>query len=163
MLFLWIYNISSLILYVHGDNSRYTREDLIYIIMIHFIFTEKEPRYLFLKVDNKNDITVMNRLKDHLNLTDPICYLPTYSGPPFTQDFLWDYVKPTGERVWYCSIGLWKVIYDFFNENKIEYDGLKENQHMFKRPIKHSFEEFKEIVDSWGFEHFNKTCDPAQL
>ena len=120
--------------------------------MIHFIFTDKEPRYLFLKVDNKTDVTTMNRLKDHLNLTDPVCYLPTYSGPPFTQDFLWDYVKPDGERVWYCSIGLWKVIYDFFNENNIEYDGLKENQHMFKRPIKHSFEEFKAIVDSWGLK-----------
>lgn len=121
--------------------------------MIHFIFTEQDNRYLFLKVDNKQDVIWMNKLKEHLNLTDPVCYLPTYSGPPFTQDFIWDYVQPSGDRVWYCSIGLWKVIYDFFNENKVEYDGLKENQRFFKRSIKHTFEEFKEIVDSWGLKY----------
>ena len=109
--------------------------------MIHFIFTESEPRYLFLKVDDKNDIFWMNKLKDHLNLIDPICYLPTYSGPPFTQDFIWDYIQPSGDRVWYCSIGLWKVIYDFFNDNKVEYVGLKENQQFFKRKIKEKMEE----------------------
>ena len=120
--------------------------------MIHIKFTEQDNRYLFLKVDNKTDVFWMNKLKDHLNLTDPVCYLPTYTGPPFTQDFLWDYVQPTGDRVWFCSIGLWKVIYDFFNENKVEYEGIKENEHFFKRPIKHTFEEFKAIVDSWGLK-----------
>lgn len=121
--------------------------------MIHFIFTEQDNRYLFLKVDNKQDIIWMNKLKDHMNLTDPICYLSTYSGPPFTQDFIWDYVQPSGDRVWYCSIGLWKVIYDFFKENNIEYDGLTENQSFFKRSIKHTFEEFVNIVDSWNLKY----------
>lgn len=121
--------------------------------MIHFIFTEQDNRYLFLKVDNKQDIIWMNKLKEHMNLTDPMCYLPTYSGPPFTQDFIWDYVQPSGDRVWYCSIGLWKVIYDFFKENKVEYDGLTENQSFFKRSIKHTFEEFKAIVNSWGLKY----------
>lgn len=121
--------------------------------MIHFIFTEQDNRYLFLKVDNKQDIIWMNKLKEHMNLTDPMCYLPTYSGPPFTQDFIWDYVQPSGDRVWYCSIGLWKVIYDFFKENKVEYDGLTENQSFFKRSIKHTYEEFVNIVDSWNLKY----------
>ena len=121
--------------------------------MIHFIFTEQDNRYLFLKVDNKQDVIWMNKLKEHMNLTDPMCYLPTYSGPPFTQDFIWDYVQPSGDRVWYCSIGLWKVIYDFFKENKVEYDGLTENQSFFKRSIEHTYEEFVNIVDSWNLKY----------
>lgn len=121
--------------------------------MIHFIFTEQDNRYLFLKVDNKQDVIWMNKLKEHMNLTDPMCYLPTYSGPPFTQDFIWDYVQPSGDRVWYCSIGLWKVIYDFFKENNIEYDGLTENQSFFKRSIEHTYEEFVNIVDSWNLKY----------
>ena len=37
-------------------------------------------------------------------------------------------------------------------KNKVEYEGIKENAHFFKRPIKHTFEEFKAIVDSWGLK-----------
>jgi superfamily II DNA or RNA helicase len=121
--------------------------------MIHFKFNEADPRYLFLKCDTKYDHLQIEKLKQHINLVDPICYLPTYTGPRFTQDFLFTYVQPSGDTIYYCAIGLWQVIYKFFDENKIEYDGLKENQHYFKRPIKHTFEEFKEIVDSWGLKY----------
>lgn len=121
--------------------------------MIHFKFSLQDQRYLFIKIDNKEDEKNMNLLKSHMNLVDPICYLPTYSGIPYTQDFLFDYVQPSGDKVYWCSIGLWKVIYDFFKEKNIPFDGLSENQSFFKRPIKHSFEEFKAIVDSWGLKY----------
>lgn len=120
--------------------------------MIHFRFTEQDKRYLFLKGDNEQDIKNLEALKEHLNLIDPVCYLRTYSGPKFTQDFLFEYTQPTGDKVYYCSIGLWQVVYKFFKENSIEYDGLTENQHFFKIPIKHTFEEFKAIVDSWNLK-----------
>ena len=118
--------------------------------MIHFAFSEQDTRYLFLKFDNKEDEKWLKKLKEHINLVDPICYLPTYTGIPFTQDFIWEYVQPTGSKIYYCSIGLWKVIFDFFKENNVQYDGLIENQQFFKRELKHTFEEFKAIVDSWG-------------
>lgn len=121
--------------------------------MIHFKFSDTDNRYLFLKCDSKYDQLQMEKLKQHINLIDPICYLPTYNGPKFTQDFLFEYTQPSGEKVWYCAIGLFQVIYRFFDENKIEYDGLKENSHLFKLPIKHTFEEFKAIVDSWGLKY----------
>ena len=126
--------------------------------MIHFVFSEQEPRYLFLKFDTKEDEIWLasnkkhKNLTDHINLVDPICYLATYSGPPFTQDFLYNYVQPTGQKIYYCAIGLWQEIYKFFKENNVEFDGLIENQHMFKRNIKHTFEEFKDIVDSWNLD-----------
>lgn len=120
--------------------------------MIHFKFTEQDKRYLFLKGDNASDIKWLNKLKDHLNLIDPICHLKTYKGIPFTQDFLFDYNQPSGDKVYWCSIGLWQVVYKFLKENNIPFDGLTENQHFFKLPIKHTFEEFKEIVDSWGLK-----------
>ena len=118
--------------------------------MIHFKFSEQDIRYLFLKFDNKEDEKWLKKLKEHINLVDPVCYLPTYTGIPYTQDFIWEYVQPTGGKIYYCSIGLWKVIFDFFKDNNVQFDGLLENQHFFKRELKHTFEEFKAIVDSWG-------------
>ena len=118
--------------------------------MIHFVFTEQDPRYLFLKIDDKIDEINMNKLKNHINLVDPICYLRTYTGPKFTQDFLYEYTQPTGQRVYYCAIGLWQEIYKYFKENNIEFDGLLDHQEYFKRNIKHSFDEFKEIVKGWN-------------
>jgi len=123
--------------------------------MIHFIFTEQDNRYLFLKFDNKDDEKHLRQLKEYMNLVDPICYLRTYKGIPFTQDFLFEYKQPTGDKIYYCSIGLWKVIYSFLKSNHIEFDGLLENQHFFKRDLKHTFEEFKQIVKSW-----NLTIEP---
>ena len=127
--------------------------------MIHFIFYDKEPRYLFLKYDSKEDEVWLKsskkhiNLTDHINLIDPICYLPSWGNRiKITQDFLFEYVQPTGQKVYYCAIGLWQVIYKFFKENNVEFDGLLENQNFFKLPIKHSFEEFKNIVDSWGLD-----------
>ena len=121
--------------------------------MIHFIFTEKDTRYLFLKYDSEYDEINLNKLKEHLNLVDPICYLPTYSGPPYTQDFLFDYVQPSGQVVYYCAIGLWQEVYKFFKDNDIAFDGLLDHSNFFKRDIPHTFEQFKIIVDSWGLKY----------
>ena len=125
--------------------------------MIHFIFSEKDPRYLFLKFDNpEDDIWLRSNprhinLTDHINLVDPTCYLKTYKGPKFTQDFLFEYIQPaTQQKIYYCSIGLWQDIYKFFKANNVEFDGL--DQKWFKRKLKHSFEEFKEVVNSWGLK-----------
>ena len=127
--------------------------------MIHFIFTEQDTRYLFLKFDNKDDERNLKKLKDHINLIDPICHLPTYTGIPYTQDFLWEYRQPSGDKVYYCSIGLWQVIYNFFISNGIEFDGLLDHQHLFKRTLKHTFEEFCNIVDNW---HLDRKPRPYQ-
>ena len=121
--------------------------------MIHFIFTERDTRYLFLKYDSEYDEINIKKLKEHLNLVDPICYLPTYSGPPYTQDFLFDYVQPSGQVVYYCAIGLWQEIYKFFKDNNISFDGLLDHSYYFKRDIPHTFEQFKTIVDSWELKY----------
>jgi len=125
--------------------------------MIHFIFSEQDPRYLFLKFDTEEDDIWLRsnpkhiNLTDHINLVDPTCYLKTYKGPKFTQDFLFEYIQPkTGQKVYYCSIGLWQDIYKFFKANEVQFDGLDEK--WFKRKLKHSFDEFKEIVQGWGLK-----------
>ena len=120
--------------------------------MIHFVFTESDTRYLFLKYDSEWDEINLKKLKEHLNLTDPICYLPTYSGPPFTQNFLFEYTQPSGQVIYYCAIGLWQEIYKFFKDNNIGFDGLLDHTQFFKRNIPHTFEQFKTIVDSWGLK-----------
>ena len=127
--------------------------------MIHFLFSEQENRYLFLKYDNRDDERSIKKLCEHINLIDPICHLPTYTGIPYRQEFIWEYNQPTGQKIYYCSIGLWKIIYDFFTENNIQYDGLIENSYLFKRRITHTFEEFKNIVDGWNL---NRNPRPYQ-
>ena len=134
--------------------------------MIHFTFSDKDNRYLFLKADftedeyfQEYDPTIkkyikkhtFEGLKKHINLVDPICFLPTYKGPRFTQDFIWEYTQTSGQRLLWCSIGLWQVIYKWLKENKIPYDGLEPSR--FKRKMIHSFEEFKNIVDSWDLKY----------
>ena len=128
--------------------------------MIYFTFTEADNRYIFLKIDyidgkpNKDDLKIMRELMDHINLVDPICYLPTYKGrPPFTHDFLFEYTQPGGSKIWYCPIGLWQVIYIFLKEKNYPFTGLIENKDIFKQKLKHTFEEFKDIVDSWGLKY----------
>lgn len=116
--------------------------------MIHFLFSDKDSRYLYLKVDSPAEYDIFDKLIEHINLVDPKCYLSSYTGPKFTQDFIWEYIQPSGTKILWCSIGLWQAIYKFFKANDIPFDGLDPAK--FKRPMLHTFEEFKDIVDSWN-------------
>lgn len=126
---------------------------ILYFLMIHFIFSKIDNRYLFLKCDTKEDEINIGKLISEINLVDPICYLPTYKGLTYTQDFIWKYTKRNGEVLWYSAIGMWQPIYNFFVKNNIQFDGLFENSYIFKNTLKHSFKEFKEIVDSWNLKY----------
>ena len=119
--------------------------------MIHFKFSENDQRYVFLKCDTKQDEVNIGNLIKHINLIDPICYLPTYRGIPYTQDFIWKYLKKDGSKCWYAAIGMTQPIVEFFKANGIEYDGIE--THYFKRRMQHSLEEFIEIVDSWNLKY----------
>ena len=64
--------------------------------MIHFIFSEKDTRYLFLKFDNSeddkwlkhnNNYEKQHNLTDYLNLVDPRCHLKNYNGPTIIAEF----------------------------------------------------------------------------
>ena len=119
--------------------------------MIHFKFSENDQRYVFLKCDTKQDEVNIGNLIKYINLVDPICYLPTYRGIPYTQDFIWKYLKKDGGKTWYAAIGMTQPIVEFFKANNIEYDGIE--THYFKRRMQHSLEEFIEIVDSWNLKY----------
>lgn len=119
--------------------------------MIHFKFSENDQRYVFLKCDTRQDEVNIGNLIKHINLIDPICYLPTYRGIPYTQDFIWKYVKKDGNKLWYAAIGMTQPIVEFFKANNIEYDGIE--THYFKRRMQHSLEEFIAIVDSWNLKY----------
>ena len=119
--------------------------------MIHFKFSENDQRYVYLKCDTKQDEVNIGNLIKHINLVDPICYLPTYRGIPYTQDFIWKYLKKDGSKCWYAAIGMTQPIVEFFKANNIEYDGIE--THYFKRRMQHSLEEFIEIVDSWNLKY----------
>ena len=142
--------------------------------MIHFTFADSDNRYLFLKCDNTPDelvelidnktkkkysIHIFDLLKRRMNLVDPISYLPRNNGKPdIIQEFIWEYVQPSGRKIMYASIGLWQDVYKILKENNVPYDGLEPK--WFKHiKMKHTFEEFKEIVDGW---HMSITPRPYQ-
>lgn len=126
--------------------------------MIHFIFTPMDRRYLFLKADTELEHSIIrNKLMEVINLTDPVCYLPTYKGLPFKQEFLYQYRQSTGDIVYYAPLGMWYPIWRWFKDNNIAFDGLDPS--MFKNDLPHSFEEFKSIVDSWNL---SRTPRPYQ-
>lgn len=117
--------------------------------MIHFVFSELDKRYLFLKYDTEFEYTLIKeKLFEVLNQVDPICYLTSYKGDTFTQDFIWEYVQKSGKSIFYSPIGMWYPIWKWFKENDIAFDGL--DQSIFKYKLNHSFDEFKNIVDSWN-------------
>lgn len=118
--------------------------------MVHFNFNDNDNRYLFLTCDNKTDLSNCRFLMKHLNLVNPICNLPSYRGPKFTDDYIWEYLRKDGKIIFYCSIGLWHEIYKFFKTNNIDFDGLESTR--FKRTLQHTFDEFKEIVRNWGLK-----------
>ena len=116
--------------------------------MIHFKYSDKANQYVFLKVDDDNDLKAIGKLKEKMNLVDPICYLKSYQGTPYTQDFLYEYVQKSGQKVWYASIGLTQTICNILKENNYEYDGIQKEKYLTEFNL--SFEEFKNIVDTWG-------------
>lgn len=123
--------------------------------MIHFLFSDKDIRYLFLKGESDYDLKYIELFKQYCSFVDPICYLPSYkqSGKPiYTHDFVWKYKQPSGSYVYYCSIGLWQEAYKFFKSHNVEFDGLLDHQHLFKHKLQHTFDEFKIIVEGWGLK-----------
>ena len=123
--------------------------------MIHFNFNPDDLRFLFLTYDNVKDKTNLGLLKKHLNLVDPICYLPTWGNrPKQTRDFLFEYVrKEDSKHIFYCSFGLWNEVRTFFITHNIEFDGLLDKPELFKTTLKHTFDEFQDIVQSWGLKY----------
>lgn len=120
--------------------------------MIHFIFSDKEPNFLFLKGDYDYDELHLESFLQYCNLIDPICFLPMYKKTgkaPFTQDFVFKYMQRSGKTIYYTYIGLWQEAYKFFKENDFEFTGLIDHEDVFKVKLKHSYKEFKEIVRSW--------------
>ena len=103
--------------------------------MIHFTFSEKDNRYLFLKFDNDNDYEILLKLQKAINLVDPICYLPQYTGMPFTQDFLWEYRQKSGDTIFYCAIGLWSTIWKWFKMNNVELSFQSPLRYFFSQSI----------------------------
>ena len=119
--------------------------------MIHFKYSDKANQYVFLKIDGYNDLKAIAKLKEKINLVDPICYLKSYQGTPYTQDFLYEYVQKSGQKVWYASIGLTQTICNILKENNYEYDGIQKEKYLSEFNL--SFEEFKKIVDSWNLKY----------
>lgn len=118
--------------------------------MIHFKYSDKATQYIFLKIDNEEDMGAINKLKEKMNLIDPICYLKSYTGIKFTQDFLYEYVQKSGQKVWYASIGLTQTICQILKENNIKYEGIEKKRYLTEINI--SLEEYKKIVDSWNLK-----------
>ncbi len=105
---------------------------------------------MFLKFDNDVDQMWLGELESKINLVPKICYMPNYHGEEYTEDYLYKYNRNDGQTVYYASIGMWWDCWKFFKDNDVAFDGL--DQRYFKRPMAHTLDEFKQIVDGWGLK-----------
>lgn len=116
--------------------------------MIHFKFTPKDNKHLYIKTDNtKEDLNVMKLLMTYMNKIVNI-----FTSTPYTIDFLYEYIQKSGNKIWYTPIGEWKTISNYLDTMEVAYDGL-EDLGIFQTDFNYTFEEFKKIVDSWGLKY----------
>ena len=111
--------------------------------MINIKYNPADLRYIFLYGDSSE----LSKLEGFLNKIPSYQFLPSFSGIPRPEVFLYKF-KKDGKTYFYTFSGLWKQIVDWCNENNIQHDDLDSN---FKyTSFNLSKEEWYEYVKSWN-------------
>lgn len=112
--------------------------------MITVKYKPNDLRYIFLISDTPKELT---ELEHYLNKIPNFMFLPSYSGPVKPTVFLNKFKTQTGQIIYYCHSGLWKTIYDWCEENKVQIQGIDNNFKYNDFPL--SLDEFTEYVKGW--------------
>ena len=131
--------------------------------MVHFVFTEQDTRFVYLKADFKEEeyiwytergakkptrFHIFDWLIKKINLIDPLCFRPTFKGIPYTVDFIYEYVQPGGNKILYAPLGLTQDIYNILKSVNVPFGGMDSS--FFKHRLFHTLDEFSQIIDEWG-------------
>lgn len=112
--------------------------------MIQVVYKPTDYRYIFLKSDTPIE---MVKLEEYLNKIPQYMFLPSFNGIPKPEVFLNKMKTKTGNIVYYCHSGLWKNIYDWCEENKVQISGI-DNKFKYT-DMNMSLDDFTEYVYSW--------------
>lgn len=101
-----------------------------------------DKRYIFIQGENKE----IKKLEQHLNKTPQYMLLPTFRGVPRPEVFL-DKFQTKEQTIYYCAAGLWKEVYDFCINNKIECNKVPDSFKLTNFQL--SKEQFHQYVLNW--------------
>ena len=109
-----------------------------------------DPRYIFIISQDDADIAQLVALEKHMNKVPQFMLLPTFNGIPEPQVFL-DKFKGKGDNwIYYCSAGLWREIFMFFQDKGWGLDAMCIDDEFKYTDFRMGKEEFKEYVRGWG-------------
>lgn len=111
--------------------------------MIRHFINAQDDRYLFLTSDDNKE---MAKLTEYLNKIPQYQFLPSYSGIPKPEVHLDSFVK-NDKKIYHCFSGLYLDILYWCRKNNIQ---TTITEDLFKRKPKHTLEEFREIMKTWG-------------
>ena len=112
--------------------------------MIKILYKKGDLRYIFIDGDKKELLS----LEKYLNKIPQYMFLPSFRGIPKPVVFLNRFKMDNGKIIFYCHAGLWKVVYDWCQENNIKIEGIDSS---FKyTDFNMTLEDFTNYVKSWG-------------
>ena len=133
--------------------------------MVKIVRNPNDPRYIFLVPQEDTDTTQLAALEKHMNKIPQYMLLPTFNGIPEPQVFLDKFRGKDGNWVYYCSAGLWREVFLFFQEKKWSLDATCVDNEFKYTKFGMSKDEFKEYVRGWGLnlDPYDYQLDAAWL
>lgn len=110
--------------------------------MIKIKYNPTDPRYIFLVGVTPHEAIILTK---HFNKIPSYQFLPTYTGIPTPEVYLNRFDAPEG-RIYICSSGLWKEVWDCCKANNISIEPVKRDLYAFN-PV--SNKEFVEVMSHW--------------
>ena len=112
--------------------------------MIKIVYNKNDLRFISITGDNRGELL---ELEKHFNKTPQYMFLPSFRGVPRPEVFI-HRATLNGNTFFWTHAGLWKNIWDWCKDNKVEVTGIDD---YFKyRDFNIGFDEFKKIVLGWG-------------
>lgn len=118
--------------------------------MVKIVRNPNDPRYIFLVSQEDADAAQLAALEKHMNKIPQYMLLPTFNGVPEPQVFLDKFRGKNDNWIYYCSAGLWREVFLFFQEKKWGLDAMCIDNEFKYTKFGMSKDEFKEYVRGWG-------------
>lgn len=118
--------------------------------MVKIVRNPNDPRYIFLVSQEDADIVQLAALEKHMNKIPQYMLLPTFNGTPEPQVFLDKFKGKNDSWIYYCSAGLWREIFQFFQTKGWGLDAMCIDAEFKYTAFNLSKDKFKEYVRGWN-------------
>ena len=125
------------------------------------LINRADSRYIFIVGPAEQ----MCELEKHMNPFQKHTLLATSTLPPTREIFLDKFRGKDGNWIYYCSAGLWREVFLFFQEKKWSLDAMCIDDEFKYTKFGMSKDEFKEYVRGWGLnlDPYDYQLDAAWL